>query len=131
MSARPMPPGDMPPNYGDNNAWKRRLELTPADRRAGEDAARRVRPALERLRKAGDISPEAVRKALEGLGFPGDRMGAQPFRSVLVSPPPAGAVYYVRVGEIACVTGSVRPEGVLVEVGGPTGEGTCLEPFSH
>jgi len=39
--------------------------------------------------------------------------------------------FWVIVGQRACVYGDLRPTRVLVEVEGPTMEGTCPEPFSH
>src|SRR5688500_20394846 len=73
QSAGPgVPGGDQPPNAGDNSAWKQRGELSPEDRRAGDEAAARITPVLQRLRAAQEFSLDATRQALLGLGFPAD-----------------------------------------------------------
>lgn len=127
-------PGDRAPHDTENNGWKQRHDLSPADRRAAEATAHQIRPALARLRKAGDFAPEAVLRTFKRLGLPNDRIWAGPMRTspLLTSPTPVlGAVFSVRAGIIACVDGDVRPERVLVQVEGPDAEGNCIEPFSH
>jgi hypothetical protein len=124
-----VPGGDQPPNAGDNSAWKQRGELSPEDRRAGDEAAARITPVLQRLRAAQDFALDATRQALLDLGFPADtvlvkQIGEAPY-------PPPGAVFAVRVGERACVIGDVRPSRLPVRVAGSNPEYGCLEPTTH
>lgn len=127
-------PGDRGPHDTENNAWKRRHDLSPDDKSAADTTANRIRPALEKLRAAGTFSPEAVLQTFKTIGLPYDRIWATPMRtpSWWTSPaPPVGVVFLVRVGTIACVDGDVRPERVLVQVEGPDAEGNCIQPDSH
>jgi len=117
--------GDGPPNAAENNAWKQRRELPAADRRAGEAAATRIRPALEDLRAKGSFAPDATRQVLLDLGYPAERIRVLPMRQ------PPGVVYALRIGEVGCVIGDVRPDRVLVQVTAVAAEYGCLEPFSH
>ena len=133
-TAAPAPAGDQPPGHADNNAWKRRGDLTAADRKVADRAGARIRPALERLHAAGEFAPDATKRALLGLGYPKTDIEVLPMHvpSGWSSPqPPVGSVFAVHVGQAACVIGDVRPERVLVEVRGAAAEYGCLEPFSH
>jgi hypothetical protein len=134
-SGPPIPPGDGPPNYADNNRWKQPTALSDADRRVAKDAADRIRPALVKLRAAGDFAPASTQRALVVLGFPATTVIVKPMRAPLEASglaAPDGVVYAVHVGA-GCVTGDVRPEGVLVQVSGVVAEfdGGCLEPDTH
>ncbi|GAA2642315.1 hypothetical protein GCM10010399_90310 [Dactylosporangium fulvum] len=120
-------PGDGPPNHADNNAWKQRPDLTAEDNRLSEEAAGRIRTALEAQRQAGDVSPETTGATLTGLGFPADRVQVRG----MSDPSVPGAAYGVRVGTRGCVIGDVRPEQVRASVTGSAAEFGCLEPFSH
>jgi len=132
MTAEPTGDGDVPPNHADNNGWKRRNELTAAERRVGEDLAALIRPKLETLRAVGDFAPASTRQALLGVGISADAIEVTPMRTPLGQPtPPPGVVYAVRVGRTGCVVGDVRPDRVLVEVRGAAAEFGCLEPGSH
>jgi hypothetical protein len=104
------------------------------DERAAEATAKRIRPALERLRKAGNFAPAAVLRAFQDLGLPRDRISATPMSTPswwTSATPVQGVVYVVRAGTIACVDGDIRPERVLVQVEGPDTEGNCIQPVSH
>jgi len=134
-SGRPVPPGDGPPNYGDNSRWKQPTTLSDADRRVAEAAADRIRPALAKLRAARDFSTASTQRTLLVLGFPAATVIVKPMRAPLAAPgsaAPDGVVYAVRVGA-GCVTGDVRPERVLAQVSGVVAEfdGGCLEPDTH
>jgi hypothetical protein len=123
------PGGDQPPNAADNSAWKQRGELSVDDRKAGDEAAARITPALQRLRAAREFTLDATRQALLDLGFPADTVQVKQLGDAIYPPP--GAVFAVRVGERACVIGDVRPARVLVRVAGSNPEFGCLEPKTH
>jgi hypothetical protein len=116
---------DGAPHEADNNGWKQRHDLADADRAAGERAAARIRPELQRLRTAGDFALDSTRRTLVALGYPPTDIQVEPLHDGS-----AGAVFAVHVGR-ACVDGDVRPERVLVQVEGAAAEFGCLEPFSH
>lgn len=80
--ARSLPAGgDQPPNGADNNAWKQRHALSDADRRQGEQAAERIRPALQRLHDIGDFTYTSTHYTLLSLGFPDSTMTVQPMHT--------------------------------------------------
>ncbi|WP_131740151.1 hypothetical protein [Actinomadura roseirufa] len=118
----------------ENNGWKYRSPLSPDDERKTQAAASKVRPALARLREGHDFSVQSVERTLLGLGFPRDHVQVQ---AIQVSPlqtsstPPPGAIFVVTVGTRGCVHGDIRPSRLLVQAEGTTGEGTCLEPYTH
>jgi hypothetical protein len=116
---------DVAPHEADNNGWKQRHDLTDADRAAGEQAAARIRPELQRLRAAGDFALDSTRRTLVALGYPVTDIQVEPLHDGS-----AGAVFAVHAGR-ACVDGDVRAERVLVQVEGAAAEFGCLEPFSH
>ncbi len=116
---------DAAPHEADNNGWKQRHDLTDADRAAGEQAAARIRPQLQRLRAAGDFALDSTRRTLLALGYPPTDIQVEPMHDGS-----AGAVFAVHAGR-ACVDGDVRPDRVLVQVEGAATEFGCLEPFSH
>jgi hypothetical protein len=122
-----LPAGDSAPHNAENNGWKQRSELSAADRRLGEEAAARIRPALEGQRAKGDFTPEGTRATLVGLGYPAERVQV----ATMHDPTITGAVFAVRVGERGCVIGDVQPLRMQVEVQGSAAEFGCLEPFSH
>jgi hypothetical protein len=126
------PSGDGPPNYADNNGWKRRHELSAAEQREGRALADRIRPALAKLRTARDFAPESTRQALLGLGVPDAAVQVTTMRPMVgETTPPPGAVYAVRFADAGCVVGAVRPDRLMLEVTGAAAEFGCLEPFSH
>jgi hypothetical protein len=128
------PSGDQPPNGADNDAWKQRRALSAADRSLAEEAATRIRPALEKLRAARQFAPAVTRQALLTLGFPAADVQVEPMQLPIgrnAPQPPDGAVYAIHVGKSGCVIGDVRPQRVLVQVTGTAVEYGCLEPFSH
>ena len=127
-------PGDQPPNEADNNAWKRRHQLSAVDMATGDAIAARIRPALEALRVAGNFAPEATRQALVDLGYRTEDVVVTPMWPSTLSgatTQPPGAVYAVRFATIGCVIGDVRPERVLAQVVGSADEFGCLEPYTH
>lgn len=126
------PPGDGPPNHADNNRWKRRHELTVAEKQAGDQLAARIRPRLEALRKAGDFTTASAQRALLDAGVPAATITVTGMRTPSwETSAPVGVVYAVTFPAAGCVIGDVRPERLLVEVTGAAAEFGCLEPFSH
>ncbi|GAA2465315.1 hypothetical protein [Streptomyces macrosporus] len=117
-------PADGAPHHGGNNAFRKKLDLSPEERRAGEAAADRIRPALKRLRERGETDPESVRAALLALDH----------REESVTVPPAShssdgrTEFTVSLRDGACVSGGVDDEGEWIEVHGPYLEGGCQEP---
>jgi hypothetical protein len=122
---------DVAPHEAENNGWKQRRALTPDERAAGEDSARRIAPLLVDLCARGDFTAEGTRRALVGAGFPADAMVE------VITPPPGAAddspfvFYNMRLGARTCVQGDLRRGKVRVDVDGPTREGSCYEPESH
>ncbi|GAA2911892.1 hypothetical protein GCM10010517_78450 [Streptosporangium fragile] len=114
--------GDNAPHYGDNHAWRRRLELSPADRMVGEPAAGRIRPALERLRVKGGFTAESVRAELLSPGFP----AADAFAHATGATDEVA--YEVYPGRGACVHGELQPKRLTVAVDGVRLEGGCAPP---
>ncbi|MCD0450020.1 DUF4232 domain-containing protein [Actinocorallia sp. API 0066] len=125
--------GDGAPHHAENNGWKQRRDLTPAQQAVGEAAATRFRPVLDKLHKNGDITPNSVHKALLAAGAEPDRLFVSPLRASAATdaPPPPGAVIDYRPDDGICVTGSVTETAVDLQVSGPNGEGTCIEAFAH
>jgi hypothetical protein len=122
---------DVAPHQAENNGWKQRRALTPDERTAGEDAARRIAPLLVDLCARGDFTAEGTRRALVGAGFPSDAI-------VEVVPQPEGVAdsspvvfYNMTLAARTCVQGDLRLGRVRVHVDGPTGEGSCYEPKTH
>lgn len=114
--------GDNAPHYGDNHAWRDRLELEPADRMVGVMAVRKIRPVLERMRAKGGFTPDSVRTALLGLGFEPLTTTAYPMRAT------TGVAFEVYPGRGACVYGSLQRDRMTAKVDGVRQEGGCAEP---
>ncbi|MBO2448323.1 hypothetical protein J4573_14555 [Actinomadura barringtoniae] len=123
--------GDMAPHQQENNGWKQRAELSANDRRLGNAAAARIRPRLQSLRESGDFSEKSVERILLDLGQPRDRVSAKQIQVTTAGTTQQLVGFWVIVGQRACVYGDLRPTRVLIEVDGPTMEGSCVEPFSH
>ncbi|MCT2592923.1 hypothetical protein LHJ74_23920 [Streptomyces sp. N2-109] len=124
---------DGAPHHGDNNVARRPGQMTAADEKTARADVERIRPVLEKLRKQGRIDPEEVRPALLGLGFRAEDTRVHPPRAEWdndlmdwVEQP--GAMYGVRVGGSACVTGLVNESQVSAGVNGPYPETGCLYP---
>lgn len=110
-------PGDMAPHYADNHAWQRTVSLDSAGQLLRETTARKIRPALERLRTTGRFTAASVRTTLQRLGFAGNSDGAtQTIDEV---------TYVVYPGRGTCVFGRLRRDRLTVETGGVLNEGGC------
>lgn len=121
---------DGAPHNGENNAYRRAKEITPADAKAGRKAADRLRPAVEKLREQGRIEPEDIRPALLSLGFRESAMEVQTPWSAWEEDPEAswGTAFGIRIGKSGCITGRVVRDRLWVEVNGPYPETGCLYP---
>ncbi|MGI5167159.1 DUF4232 domain-containing protein [Spirillospora sp. CA-253888] len=112
--------GDGAPHHADNRAWRTRLQLDAEGRLAGEMAARKIRPALERLRVEGGFDVASVRAALAATGVADRYTGVRQAGT--------GVAFEVYPGRGSCVYGTVRRERVAVTVAGVRVEGGCAEP---
>lgn len=119
-------PGDMPPNYAANHAFQRRLDLCGDDLVNATAAAERARRALRHL---PETSAPAVRRAVEEA--------LDPDGEALIVTASGEAVTFIArtsipspdiVGRIACLEGTVGPDGVRVEPHGQYSEGGCIKP---
>lgn len=119
-------PGDMPPHYAANHAFQRRLDLCGDDLVNATAAAERARRALRDL---PETSAPAVRRAVEEA--------LDPDGEALIVTASGEAVTFIArtsipspdiVGRIACLEGTVGPDGVRVEPHGQYSEGGCIKP---
>ena len=120
------PGPELAPHHADNNAWKHRRPLSPADHEVATKAAEMIRPALEERCGRGDFSIDATRQALIGSGFTTDDFDLTGLRSGA-----PGLFFSVGMGDRACVNGTMSAASLRIRVEGKTAEGSCIEPFSH
>ncbi|GAA2616843.1 DUF4232 domain-containing protein [Actinomadura fulvescens] len=111
--------GTSGPRPGTGQVPGERVPLKPAERLVGELAARKIYPALERLRTQGGFTADSVRAALLGLGFSADTTSAQ---SVGSSQAVTFAAY---PGRNACVSGMLQTTRLTTKVEGVRAEGGC------
>ncbi|MGH4031516.1 hypothetical protein ACQB60_21560 [Actinomycetota bacterium Odt1-20B] len=120
----PDTPGDMPPNYADNHAYRSTVPLKGESRCTGLAESARIRGALAPLAQTREATPEQVRAALKKLGYRASAITTGGFG--------AGRVSYVVDLSPVCLRGSVDGAvgtGVTVEAHGVHIEGTgCEEP---
>ncbi|MFE1774571.1 hypothetical protein [Streptomyces sp. NPDC059008] len=139
-----MEPGahDGAPHYGDNNAYRRPRDMSPASGKDAQREADRIEPVLERLWKQRKWDPKSVRTALLALGYEelrtgpkGEQLGGKlEVRSMdsryegdhYVTP--EGAQIGLHVHKDACVTAFVQKSNYQVQVNGPYMETGCFEP---
>jgi hypothetical protein len=116
------PVGDMPPNYGDNHAYRSTARLTGENYCTGRSESERVTGALNTLRaKGGTLDPAGVAAALTGLGYPADNVRTGSYGE--------GRVSFTVTLTPVCLDGSVEQGGTKVEAHGAYIEGTgCVEP---
>ncbi|MEU6766885.1 hypothetical protein ABZ916_30835 [Streptomyces sp. NPDC046853] len=134
---------DGAPHNGDNNAYRRPGDMTPASEEAAEAEAARMRPLLKRLHAKKKWDPESVRAALIGeLGYEIVKTGSkgrvlsgsltvQEMRSRYENDEyitPEGTMIGLRVRKDACVTAFVQPTNYEARANGPFMETGCMEP---
>ncbi|MEV8022784.1 hypothetical protein AB0O76_42120 [Streptomyces sp. NPDC086554] len=136
---------DGAPHNGDNNAYRRPGDMTPADEEAAQAEAARMEPVLKQLHREKKWDPESVKAALTGkLGYEirkttsrgkllGGELDVQAMRSRYESESdeyvtPEGASIGLYVGEHACVTAFVQPTNYGLKTNGPFPETGCMEP---
>ncbi|WP_406101465.1 hypothetical protein OG698_04130 [Streptomyces sp. NBC_01003] len=137
---------DGAPHIGDNNAYRRAGDMSPASEKDARREAARIEPVLKRLWGQKEWDPETVRAALlklgyaqEGSGDGGERAGgtlsvrgmdARYETDQYVTP--EGAQVGLRVHADACVTAFVQKTNYEVDVNGPYMETGCFEPpYGH
>ncbi|MFE0137444.1 hypothetical protein ACFWY6_38690 [Streptomyces sp. NPDC059037] len=136
---------DGAPHNGDNNAYRRPGDMTPADEEAAQAEAARMEPVLKQLHREEKWDPEIVKAALTGkLGYEirkvssrgkllGGELDVQEMRSRYDGEndeyvTPEGASIGLYVGEHACVTAFVQPTNYGLKTNGPFPETGCMEP---
>ncbi|WDT53602.1 hypothetical protein [Streptomyces sp. G7(2002)] len=153
-SSRPSSPGASPyvepgvvdgaPHNGDNNAYRRSGEMSPAGAKEAQKEADRIEPVLKRLWRQKKWDPKSVRAALLQLGYEEERTGPKGERhggnlTVRAMDPrheadhyvtPEGAQVGLRVRKDACVTAFVQKTNYEVKTNGPFMETGCFEPPS-
>jgi hypothetical protein len=137
---------DGAPHYGDNNAYRRPGEMSPASAKAAQKEADRIEPVLKRLWERHKWDPASVRTALLDLGYQEARTGSKGERpggtlEVRSMAPrfetdhyvtPEGARVALRVADDACVTAFVQKTNYQVATNGPYLETGCFEPpYGH
>jgi len=135
---------DGAPHNGDNNAYRRSREMSPASAKDAKKEADRIEPALKRLWGQKKWDPKSVRAALLKLGYEKERIGPKGERlggtlTVTGMPSryevdqyvrPEGARVALRVHDDACVTAFLQPTNFQVSTNGPYMETGCFAPPS-
>ncbi|GAA1909632.1 hypothetical protein GCM10009837_37450 [Streptomyces durmitorensis] len=134
---------DGAPHNGENNAYRRPGDMSPASEEAAQAEAARIGPVLKRLHKAKKWDPESVRAALTGeLGYKIEKYGSKGkvlSGNLIVSAmrsryendqyvTPEGTMIGLRVRDDACVTAFVQPTNYEAKANGPFMETGCVEP---
>ncbi|MCX4666341.1 hypothetical protein OG453_06620 [Streptomyces sp. NBC_01381] len=136
---------DGAPHNGDNNAYRRPGDMTPADEEAAQAEAARMEPVLKQLHREKKWDPESVKDALTGkLGYEirkvssrgkllGGELDVQAMRQRYEGETdeyvtPEGASIGLYVGRHACVTAFVQPTNYGLKTNGPFPETGCMEP---
>ncbi|WP_190083635.1 hypothetical protein [Streptomyces longisporoflavus] len=134
---------DGAPHNGENNAYRRPGDMSPASEEAAEAEAARMTPVLKRLHAKKKWDPESVRAALTGeLGYEVVKTGSkgkvlsgnlivQEMRSRYENDEyitPEGTMIGLRVRKDACVTAFVQPTNYEARANGPFMETGCMEP---
>ncbi|MGG7569905.1 hypothetical protein [Streptomyces sp. BP-8] len=137
---------DGAPHYGDNNAYRRSGEMSPAGEKDARKEADRIEPVLKRLWKQRKWDPKSVRTALLALGYEelrtgpkGEQLGGKlEVRGMSARfesdhyVTPEGARIGLHVHKDACVTAFVQKTNYQVQVNGPYMETGCFEPpYGH
>ncbi|MEU1330115.1 hypothetical protein [Streptomyces sp. NPDC005865] len=134
---------DGAPHEGENNAYRRPGEMSPADLKDAQAEAARIEPVLKRLWKRKTWDPDSVRNALtEELGYEERRTtgggkllgGELEVRAMYEryengeSVTPEGARIGLYVGDHGCVTAFVQETNYEASAGGRFPETGCLSP---
>ncbi|MGW7079455.1 hypothetical protein [Streptomyces sp. NPDC054866] len=134
---------DGAPHNGDNNAYRRPGDMSPADEEAAQAEAARMKPVLKRLHQQKEWDPESVKAALtDKLGYEvrrttsggkllGGELDVQEMHSRYENGEdvtPEGASIGLYVGDHACVTAFVQPTNYGVKTNGHFPETGCMEP---
>jgi hypothetical protein len=137
---------DGAPHNGDNNAYRRTGEMSPASAKDAQKQAERIEPVLKRLWERKKWDPASVRTALLALGYQEARTGPKGERlggTLTVKKmdaryetdhyvTPEGALIGLRVHDDACVTAFVQKSNYGVKTNGPFMETGCFEPpYGH
>lgn len=138
-TTRREPPGDAPPNHGDNRAWRQRKPLSPENHARGMAILEEVRPGVAALCDAGNFSPDSTRAVFTSAGLTQTHVGGLKVGYGQVPPP--GVYFYEESADpttgTVCVLGTTRPGEpgqpgrVSFSVVSPIKDGGCDEPLSH
>ncbi|MGW7069946.1 hypothetical protein ACWGII_12110 [Streptomyces sp. NPDC054855] len=134
---------DGAPHNGENNAYRRPGDMSPASEEAAEAEAARMRPVLERLHAKKKWDAKSVRAALTGeLGYKIEKhdgkgtilsgeLNVQDMRARYENGEyvtPEGTMIGLRVRDDACVTAFVQPTNYEASANGPFMETGCMSP---
>ncbi|MGW0906926.1 hypothetical protein [Streptomyces sp. NPDC002853] len=134
---------DGAPHNGENNAYRRPGDMSPASEEAAEAEAARIRPVLKRLHAKKTWDADSVRAALTGeLGYEIEKhdgkgtilsgeLTVQDMRSRYENGEyvtPEGTMIGLRVRDDACVTAFVQPTNYEALANGPFMETGCMSP---
>ncbi|MGW5864598.1 hypothetical protein ACWFRJ_20770 [Streptomyces sp. NPDC055239] len=134
---------DGAPHNGDNNAYRRPGDMSPASEEAAEAEAARIGPVLKRLHGKKKWDPDSVRTALTAeLGYETEKYGSkgkvlsgqlivQAMRARYENDgyvTPEGTMIGLRVRNDACVTAFIQPTNYEAKANGPFMETGCIEP---
>ncbi|MEU5999596.1 MULTISPECIES: hypothetical protein [unclassified Streptomyces] len=134
---------DGAPHNGENNAYRRPSDMSPASEEAAEAEAARMEPVLKRLHARKKWDPDSVRAALTGeLGYKiekydgkgkvlGGSLTVRDMRERYENGEyvtPEGTMIGLRVRDDACVTAFVQPTNYEAKANGPFMETGCVEP---
>lgn len=134
---------DGAPHNGENNAYRRPGDMSPAGEEAAKAEAARIEPVLKQLHAKKKWDPQSVRSALTGeLGYEvvkTDSKGKVLSGNLTVRAmyaryenddyvTPEGTLIGLHVGDAACVTASVQPASYGTNTNGPFMETGCITP---
>ncbi|MEU0254623.1 hypothetical protein ABZ299_19405 [Streptomyces sp. NPDC006184] len=116
-----VPPTD---HYAENHGFDVPIPLHGQSRCAGLTAVRRVKSALEPLRRRGDFAPDNVRAALTGLGYSAGKVQAYQDGSARVG-------FLIDIDASPwCVEGTMSSDSTKADAFGGYPDGTGCEPPS-
>ncbi|MFF1408134.1 hypothetical protein [Streptomyces sp. NPDC058294] len=116
-----MPPTD---HYAENHGFDAPIPLHGQSRCGGLTAVRRVKSALEPLRRRGDFAPDNVRAALTGLGYSAGKVQAYQDGSARVG-------FLIDIDTSPwCVEGTMSSDSTKADAFGGYPDGAGCEPPS-